>query len=256
MQRIRQLLKMTEQPAAGTMPPALPLSRLQQNRLHKRDQLLEQLDPRRCAQRGFSREPGAVAALARRLPLVQSRCLQGSHFWPSTQNYPNPEEALDRTQRRKVFFPRNLYKRASAEREASEIREMAELCGPIADVAINKDGLPTPTDTLASQVVATWIIIHLNTMPFSAGAALRTIRSATNGASIDEPKGLCSWQAPGIRAPAKAHSCRPAKAAASCPCCSSALGRRRRRRGLPEGTPRLPRPHGNDLLQLGLYQCG
>ena len=30
---------------------------------------------------------------------------------------------------------------------------MAELCGPIADVAINEDGLPTPTDTLASQVV-------------------------------------------------------------------------------------------------------
>ena len=30
--------------------------------------------------------------------------------------------------RRKVFFPQNLYKHALAEREASEIREMAELC--------------------------------------------------------------------------------------------------------------------------------
>ena len=55
-----------------------------------------------------------------------------------------------------------------------------------------------------------WIIVHLHTMPFSAGAALRTIRSTTNGASIAEPKGLCSWQAPGIRAPARGHSCRPA----------------------------------------------
>ena len=55
--------------------------------------------------------------------------------------------------RRKVFFLQNLYKQASAEREASEIRDMAELCFPIADVAINDDGLPTPTDTLSSQVV-------------------------------------------------------------------------------------------------------
>ena len=31
---------------------------------------------------------------------------------------------------------------------------MAELCGPIADVALNEDGLRAPTDTLASQVVA------------------------------------------------------------------------------------------------------
>ena len=53
-----------------------------------------------------------------------------------------------------MFFPQNLYKHASAEQEASEIREMAELCGPIADMAINDDGLPTPTDTLAAQVVA------------------------------------------------------------------------------------------------------
>ena len=88
-------------------------------------------------------------------------------------------------------------------------------------------------------------------MLFSAGAALRTIRSATKGASIDEPKGLCSWQAPGTRAPARGHSCRPAEAAASCSCYSSACGRRRK--GLPEGTPRLPDPHGNDPLQLGLY---
>ena len=69
----------------------------------------------------------------------------------------------------------------------------------------------------------TWIIVHLHTMPFSAGAALRTIRSATNGASIDEPKGLRSWQARGIRAPARGHSCRLAEAAASCSCCSSEL---------------------------------
>ena len=96
----------------------------------------------------------------------------------------------------------------------------------------------------------TWIIVHyLHTMPFSAGAALRTMRSTTSGASIDEAKGLCSWQAPGIRAPARGHSCRPAEAAASCSCCSSAFGRRRR--GLPEGTPRLSPPHGNDPLQLG-----
>ena len=63
--------------------------------------LLEQLDPRRCAQAtsagceifcDFSREPGAVAALARHLPLVQSRCVQGCNFWPSTQNCPNPEK--------------------------------------------------------------------------------------------------------------------------------------------------------------------
>ena len=51
------------------------------------------------------------------------------------------------------FLSQNLYKHASAVREASEIRDMAELCGSIADVAINEDGLPTPTDTLASQVV-------------------------------------------------------------------------------------------------------
>ena len=200
IRRILQLLKMTEQPAAGTTPPSLPLSGLQQT----------QGDVPRPPRHGVKLSATSAGNPARlppsrdTLPLFQSRCAQGSYFWPSTQNCPTAEEALDRTQRpgagaldirtwkgdraaetylgkmpksadsytpqsdwplllyslaqhalgkkarrvfyeavrkdrrlirRKVFFPQNLYKHASAEREASEIRDMAELCGPIADVA-------------------------------------------------------------------------------------------------------------------------
>ncbi|CAE7647819.1 PIF1 [Symbiodinium pilosum] len=224
IRRILQLLKITEQPAPGTISPVLPLSRLQQfqNRLHKRAQVLEQLDPRRCAQAtsagcetfcDFSWEPGAVAALARHLPLVQSRCVQGSYssvdkkLWIARKDL--AQAALDirtwKGDRAAETYAGKMPKNADSNTPQSDwpqlllrlgaacAREKSSACGscaqgppsnptegflspepvqarlsceggfrnsrrsrtlwPLADVAINEDGLPTPTDTLASQVV-------------------------------------------------------------------------------------------------------
>ena len=75
----------------------------------------------------------AQHALGKKAGRVLRSCAQGPPSNP-TEGFPSPEPV-------------------HAHLSCSEIRDMAELCGPIADVAINEDGLPTPTDTLASQVV-------------------------------------------------------------------------------------------------------
>ena len=54
--------------------------------------------------------------------------------------------------RRKVFFPENLYKQASDAQEAREIEQVENMCGPIADMASNDTGLPSPKDSVARAV--------------------------------------------------------------------------------------------------------
>ena len=59
-----------------------------------------------------------------------------------------------RLARRKIFFPENLFKPASAEQEAAEVKEVTALCGASGDVATNDTGLPFPKDAMARRVEA------------------------------------------------------------------------------------------------------
>ena len=185
---------------------------------------------------------GAACAREKSSACVLRSCAQGP---PS-----NPTES---------FLSQNLHKHASVERQASEIRDVAELCGPSLTWLPMRMACPHRLTLLLHKW---WGRANMDHCPFCTQCYSVQARRL-------EPSDL-RRTAPALMSPKVCAAGKHQEYVPQPEDIPVALQRLRHRvlaalrlldvaqgftRGHP-GTPRLPRPHGNDPLQLGLYQRG